>query len=115
MAWAADAKHLLTVAICTQEETAAMETALSLPAELRQRAIPIFVRLAEESGSAGVLECAQLKLGFRAFGSIHDGCRIPDDLDLQARALHEAYLAEARRPRVTGRSSVRSPPRDREA
>lgn len=97
VAWATDSTRLLTVAVCIQEETAAMETALTLPVELRQRAIPVFVRLAEESGIAGVLECVQQKLGVQAFGSIHDGCRIRDDLDRQAKAMHEVYLAEAQR------------------
>ncbi len=83
-----------------------METALTLPAELRQRGIPVFVRLAEESGIADVLECAQQKLGVRAFGSIHDGCRIRDDLDLQAKALHEVYLADGQR---AGRTAAQDP------
>ncbi len=95
--WAADGKSLMTVAVCMQEETVAMETALTLPAELRKRGVPIFVRLAEESGIAGILEGARQKIGVRAFGSIEDGCRIRDDLDREARALHEVYLAKAKR------------------
>ncbi len=96
-AWATDGQRLMTVAVCMQEETAAIETALTLPAELRQRSVPVFVRLAEESGIAGVLECAREKLGVRAFGSIQDGCRIGGDADRMAKALHEVYLAEAQR------------------
>ena len=97
IAWAADGKSLMTVAVCANDEMAAMETAVTLPAELRQQATPIFVRLAEASGITGVLEHAQQKLGVRAFGSIHDGCRIREDLDRQAKALHEVYTAEAKR------------------
>ena len=84
VAWAADGKSLMTVAVCTQDEMTAMETALTLPSELRHRTIPIFVRLAEESGIAGVLEHAQQKLGIRAFGAIHDGCRIHDKAEATA-------------------------------
>ncbi|MEI7900189.1 MAG: RyR domain-containing protein [bacterium] len=87
----------MTVVVCAKDEMAAMETAVTLPIELRQQAIPIFVRLAEESGITGVLEHAQQKLGIRAFGSIHDGCRIHDDRGRQAKSLHEVYLAEAQR------------------
>ncbi len=105
-AWAVSGNGLMTVAVCTEEEALGMETALTLPAELRQQSIPVFVRLAEESGIAAILERAQQKLGVRAFGSIDDGCLVRDDLDQQARALHEVYLAEARR---TGRSAAQDP------
>jgi hypothetical protein len=106
VAWAADDKSLMTVAVCSKDEMAALETAVTLPAELRQRGIPVFVRLAEESGIADVLECAQQKLGVRAFGSIQDGCRIRDDLDQQAKALHEVYLVEGQR---AGRTAAQDP------
>ena len=95
-AWAADTRRLMTVAVCIDEETEALETALTLPAELRQRGIPVLVRLAEESGIAKVLDGVHQQLGIHAFGSIHDGCRIRDDLDRQAKALHEVFLTEAR-------------------
>ena len=94
--WAEDCKRMVTVAICTQDETAAMETALTLPAELRERGIPVCVRLADETGIAGVLERARQTLGLYHFGTIPDGCQIGDDLDRQARAFHEVYLAQAR-------------------
>ena len=68
----------MTVVVCAKDEMVAMETALTLPAELRQGKIPVFVRLAEESGIAGILEQAQPKLGICAFGSITDGCRFHD-------------------------------------
>lgn len=76
--WAVEGMCLMTVVVCAKDEMVAMETALTLPAELREREVPIFVRLAEESGIAGILEHAQSKLGVCAFGSITDGCRIQD-------------------------------------
>ncbi|MCU0856837.1 MAG: NAD-binding protein [Pontiellaceae bacterium] len=104
--WASDSNRLMTVAVCIQEETSAVETALTLPTELRQHKIPVFVRLAVESGIAGMLECIQQKLEVRAFGSIQDGCDIRDGLDQQAKAFHADYLAEAKR---AGRTAENDP------
>ena len=95
-AWAADPGFRLVVAVCLREETAAMETALTLPVELHRSSVPVFVRLGEENGIAGVQECARQKVGIRAFGSIQDGCEMPDELDRLPRALHNVYLAKAK-------------------
>lgn len=97
--WAADEGRLLRVIVCLPQDEQAMACALSLPAAVRQRRVPVFVRVSRCDGLARWMEQATRTSDrypcLHAFGDVQDTLDLEvvfqEALDRTARQIHEAY------------------------
>lgn len=91
------------VYVCLEEESAAVSAALLLLERLRDRRVPLAVRVDQEDGLALLLQAVKKREGFEhleVFGLLEHACQ-PDlitrgDNEVLARALHDQYLRSQR-------------------
>jgi hypothetical protein len=93
---AADESLLPYVAICFDDDERSIECALNLPQGVRDRKVPVAVRLGRRSALCDALgQCGNAAPSCRAFGVVEDELSVEDvfleGLDAQAKAVHEDY------------------------
>jgi hypothetical protein len=100
--WAASSRERLVVAIAIDDDPRALSLALNVPAALRDRKVPVFVRQSEQRGLATLIDdraADASALGHVAsFGSpeVSAGLEqiLQERLDVLARAIHERYVSQ---------------------
>ena len=98
--WACDDGQLLHIAVCFDDDHAAVSCALHLPEPVKRCAAPIYVRISEDYGLAGLLirHSAPSLGSFCAFGLPGEACKVDrvfrPDIDALAQCIHADYLAE---------------------
>lgn len=100
--WAAQGRERLSVAIAIDDDPQALSIALNLPAPLRERGIPVFVRQSEQRGLATLIDDraadSDVAGNVASFGApeVSAGLEqvLQERLDVLARAIHERYVAQ---------------------
>jgi voltage-gated potassium channel Kch len=100
--WAADSGERLVVAIAIDDDPRALSIALNLPAALRERNVPVYVRQSEQRGLATLVDDrvadGSAAANVTSFGSpeVAAGLEqiLQERLDVLARAIHERYVAQ---------------------
>ncbi|MBI5583765.1 MAG: NAD-binding protein [Deltaproteobacteria bacterium] len=93
---------LTDVHVCFDNDTLGLTTALTLYQKLRNRPIPIVVRMGHEAGLAGLLQgiagCGSGFSNVQVFGLLDRSCRpevvLGGTHEVMARAIHENYVKE---------------------
>lgn len=90
---------LLTIAVCLEDHTSALRCAMTLPTELSERQIPVWVQLSGETTLPRILSAASNGANLRSIGDTTSGCATVlfygESMEMLARAFHEAYREEA--------------------
>ena len=97
--WAEDRNSLMTVVVCFDSDTRALSCAMALSPKLRERQVPLMVRIAEEAGLGSLLQSEMVRADWatsvHAFGLIHRTCAreiaMNEDLDLLAKEIHRDF------------------------
>jgi voltage-gated potassium channel Kch len=112
--WAGSGQQRLIVAIAIDDDPRALSIALNLPAALRDRNVPVFVRQSEQRGLATLIDDrvadGSVAANVTSFGApeVAAGLEqiLQERLDVLARAIHERYVAQ----RVAGGAQAGSDP-----
>ena len=91
----ADPGQIVTVAVCLPAPDAALETAISLPPEIRDSATPVLLRQRAPLSAEGSMLARGLLSHLYIFGS-EDDCGLDKSLDRLAMAAHAIYLEKAK-------------------
>jgi hypothetical protein len=89
--WAEERDVLLSIAICGPDDDRSLRRALTLPKEVRQQKIPIFVRQDVKIGFSAMVDLERSNIQF--FGDVADCCDIERVQDRMAQACHASYLS----------------------
>lgn len=100
--WAESDRERLVVAIAIDDDPRALSIALNLPAALRERGVPVFVRQSEQRGLATLIDDrvadGSVAGNVTSFGApeVSAGLEqiLREKLDELARAIHERYVAQ---------------------
>ena len=116
--WAASDRERLVVTIAIDDNPRALSIALNLPAALRDRSVPVFVRQSEQRGLATLIDDrvadGSVAANVTSFGSpeVSAGLEqiLQERLDVLARAIHERYVAQRVPAEPSPRPTRPSPP-----
>jgi voltage-gated potassium channel Kch len=100
--WAASERERLVLTIAIDDDPRALSIALNLPAALRERNVPVYVRQSEQRGLATLIDDRvaddSVAANVTSFGSpeVSAGVEqiLQERLDVLARAIHERYVAQ---------------------
>jgi len=90
--WAQEKDALLSIAVCGSDDDQSLRRALTLPKEVHQREVPVFVRRDMRIGFSNMVKTSNI----RFFGEIEECCDIDRVQDRMAQVYHEAYRAQRR-------------------
>ena len=101
-AWVKDDGFIVSVVACFGDDSGNLSCALSLLPLLRDRKVPVLVRMTQGTGLAGLLAAERnevdLLRNFHPFGMVSVTCTrdaiLNESVDVLARAIHQNYLLE---------------------